>query len=100
MSKNVASMGFDLPALVARKKLVLDHVRVDRSEIAETGEYDLEGLFIRLGSAIDAIGAKRVVLDTIESLFSGFGNTNILRAEFRRLFGWLKEKGVSGGYHR
>jgi circadian clock protein KaiC len=95
LSKNVASMGFDLPALVARKKLVLDHVRIDRSEIEETGEYDLEGLFIRLGSAIDAIGAKRVVLDTIESLFSGFSNTNILRSELRRLFGWLKEKGVS-----
>ena len=95
LSKNVASMGFDLPALVARKKLILDHVRVERSEIAETGEYDLEGLFIRLGSAIDAIGAKRVVLDTIESLFSGFSNTNILRAELRRLFGWLKQKGVS-----
>src|SRR5690349_17961474 len=75
LSENVASMGFDLPSLVARKKLVLDHVRIERSEIAETGEYDLEGLFIRLGSAIDAIGAKRVVLDTIESLFSGFNNT-------------------------
>ncbi len=95
LSKNVASMGFDLPALVARKKLMLDHVRIERSEIAESGEYDLEGLFIRLGNAIDAIGAKRVVLDTIESLFSGFTNTNILRAELRRLFGWLKAKGVS-----
>ena len=95
LSKNVASMGFDLPALVARKKLVLDHVRIDRSEIEETGEYDLEGLFIRLESAIQAVGAKRVVLDTIESLFSGFSNTNILRAELRRLFGWLKAKGVS-----
>ncbi|HET7893518.1 MAG TPA: circadian clock protein KaiC [Candidatus Sulfotelmatobacter sp.] len=95
LSKNVASMGFDLPALVAGKKLVLDHVRIDRSEIEETGEYDLEGLFIRLGSAIDAIGAKRVVLDTIESLFAGFSNTNILRAELRRLFAWLKQKGVS-----
>jgi circadian clock protein KaiC len=95
LSENVASMGFDLPSLVARKKLVLDHVRIERSEIAETGEYDLEGLFIRLGSAIDAIGAKRVVLDTIESLFSGFNNTNILRAELRRLFAWLKQKGVS-----
>ncbi|HZQ70795.1 MAG TPA: circadian clock protein KaiC [Terriglobales bacterium] len=93
--KNVASMGFDLPSMVARKKLVLDHVRVERSEIEETGEYDLEGLFIRLSSAIDAIGAKRVVLDTIESLFSGFSNTNILRAELRRLFAWLKQRGVS-----
>jgi circadian clock protein KaiC len=95
LTENVASMGFDLPALVARKKLALDHVRIDRSEIEETGEYDLEGLFIRLDSAIQAVGAKRVVLDTIESLFSGFNNTNILRAELRRLFGWLKAKGVS-----
>jgi circadian clock protein KaiC len=95
LSTNVASMGFDLPALVARKKLVLDHVRIDRSEIEESGEYDLEGLFIRLESAIQAVGAKRVVLDTIESLFSGFSNTNILRAELRRLFGSLKQKGVS-----
>ncbi len=95
LSQNVASMGFDIPQLVARKKLLLDHVRIERTEIAEAGEYDLEGLFIRLGSAIDAIGAKRVVLDTIESLFSGFSNTNILRAELRRLFAWLKEKRVS-----
>jgi len=79
LSANVASMGFDLPALCARKKLLVDHVRVERSEIEETGEYDLEGLFIRLESAINAVGAKRVVLDTIESLFSSFSNTNILR---------------------
>ena len=83
-------MGFDLPASAHRKKMLVDHVRVERSEIEETGEYDLEGLFIRLGNAIDSIGAKRVVLDTIESLFSGFSNTNILRAELRRLFRWLK----------
>jgi len=95
LSQNVASMGFDLPALCARKRLFLDYVRIERSEIEESGDYDLEGLFIRLGSAIDSIGAKRVVLDTIESLFSGFSNTNILRAELRRLFSWLKEKGVT-----
>lgn len=95
LSKNVASMGFDLPALIARKKLAMDYVRIDSSEIQESGDYDLEGLFLRLGSAIDAIGAKRVVLDTIESLFSGLGNASILRSELRRLFGWLKEKGVS-----
>ncbi len=93
--ENVASMGFDLKALIARKKIFLDHVRVEPSEIAETGEYDLEGLFIRLGNAIATVGAKRVVLDTIESLFSGFADTNILRAELRRLFQWLKEKGVT-----
>ncbi len=95
LSQNVASMGFDLPGLCARKKMILDCIRVERGEIEESGEYDLEGLFIRLGIAIDSIGAKRVVLDTIESLFSGFSNTNILRAELRRLFAWLKSKGVT-----
>jgi circadian clock protein KaiC len=95
LTQNVASMGFDLAALCARKKLFMDYVRVERSEIDETGEYDLEGLFIRLESAMNAVGAKRVVLDTIESLFAGFANTNILRSELRRLFGWLKTKGVT-----
>jgi circadian clock protein KaiC len=95
LTQNVKSLGFDLNDLVRRKKLLLDHVRVERSEIQETGEYDLEGLFIRLNHAIDTIGAKRVVLDTIESLFSGMSNTAILRAELRRLFRWLKDKGVT-----
>jgi circadian clock protein KaiC len=95
LNQNVASLGFDLDALSARRKVVIDHVRVERSEIEETGEYDLEGLFIRLGYAIDSIGAKRVVLDTIESLFAGLSNATILRAELRRLFGWLKDKGVT-----
>ncbi|HEX7893344.1 MAG TPA: circadian clock protein KaiC [Terriglobales bacterium] len=95
LTANVASMGFDLNALCARKKIWLDYVRVERSEIEETGEYDLEGLFIRLDSAIQRVGAKRVVLDTIESLFSGFANSSILRAELRRLFGWLKTRGVT-----
>lgn len=93
--KNVASLGFDLPALVAGKKLVVDHVAIERSEIEETGEYDLEGLFIRLGHAIDSIGAKRVVLDTVEALFSGLPNQAILRAELRRLFRFLRDKGVT-----
>jgi len=93
--KNVASLGFDLEDLVKNKKLSLDHVHIERSEIEETGEYDLEGLFIRLGYAIDSIGAKRVVLDTIESLFAGLPNQLILRAELRRLFHWLKDKGVT-----
>jgi len=95
LTQNVASLGFDLKNLIARKKLVLDFVYIERSEIEETGEYDLEGLFIRLGHAIDSIGAKRVVLDTIESLFSGLPNPLILRAELRRLFRWLKTKGVT-----
>jgi circadian clock protein KaiC len=92
---NVASLGFDLEELVRNKKIALDHVHLERSEIEETGEYDLEGLFIRLGYAIDSIGAKRVVLDTIESLFAGLPNQLILRAELRRLFRWLKDKGVT-----
>ncbi len=95
LAQNVASMGFDLNALIRRKKLVIDHIRVVRSEIEETGSFDLEGLFIRLGLAIDSIGAKRVVLDTLEALFGGFSNTAILRAELRRLFEWLKQRGVT-----
>ena len=95
LAVNVGSLGFDLHALVEEEKLALDYVHVERSEIEETGEYDLDGLFIRLGSAIDAIGAKRVVLDTIEALFSGLSNQSILRAELRRLFRWLKDKGVT-----
>src|SRR5438270_4034260 len=95
LAQNCRSLGFDLDQLVQQKKMVLDFVRVERSEIDETGDYDLEGLFIRLGAAIDAIGAKRVVLDTIETLFSGLQNEAILRAELRRLFRWLKDKGVS-----
>jgi len=95
LTKNVASLGYDLADLSRRKKLTIDYIRVERSEIEETGEYDLEGLFVRLGHAIDSIGAKRVVLDTIEAIFSGFQNTNILRAELRRLFRWLKDKGVT-----
>jgi circadian clock protein KaiC len=95
LTKNVASLGFDLKALVARKQLVLDYVYVDRSEFQETGEYDLEGLFIRLGYAIDSIKARRVVLDTIEGLFTALPNQTIVRAELRRLFRFLKEKGVT-----
>lgn len=95
LTQNVRSLGFDLAELVAQKKIALDHVRVERSEIEETGEYDLDGLFVRLGYAIDSISAKRVVLDTIEALFSGLSNQAILRAELRRLFRWLKDKGVT-----
>ena len=95
IKKNVASLGFNITDLVARKKILIDHVRVERSEIEENGEYDLEGLFIRLDHAIKTIGAKRVVLDTIETLFAGLKNQSILRAEIRRLFGWLKERGMT-----
>jgi circadian clock protein KaiC len=95
LRKNVASLGYDLRDLSDRHKLVIDYVHIERSEIEETGEYDLEGLFVRLGYAIDSIGAKRVVLDTIESIFAGLPNPSILRAELRRLFRWLKDKGVT-----
>jgi circadian clock protein KaiC len=93
--QNVKSLGFDLEKLRAQNKLRIDHVRIERTEIEETGEYDLEALFIRLNYAIDSIGAKRVVLDTIESLFAGMNDLGVLRAELRRLFHWLKEKGVT-----
>jgi circadian clock protein KaiC len=95
LAANVASLGHDLDGLVAAGKLAVDHVRVERSEIEETGQYDLEGLFVRLGYAVESVGARRVVLDTIESLFSGFSDTAILRAELRRLFTWIKERGLT-----
>jgi circadian clock protein KaiC len=92
---NVESLGYNLPSLIASKKLVVDQVKIERGETEESGAYDLEGLFVRLGYAIDRIGAKRVVLDTIENLFSGLSDSTILRSELRRLFAWLKEKGVT-----
>src|SRR5271163_3175040 len=95
LAQNVRSLGFDLDDLIEKKKLAVDYIHIERSEIEETGEYDLEGLFIRLGHAIDSVGAKRVVLDTLETLFSGLPNVAILRSELRRLFRWLKEKGVT-----
>jgi len=95
MASDVASLGFDLPELIATKKLAVDYVRVERGEIEETGEYDLEGLFVRLAHAIRTVGAKRVVLDTIESLFAGLKNDAILRSELRRLFSWLKDQRVT-----
>ena len=95
LAQNVASLGFDLNNLKKEKKLIIEHIQIERSEIAETGEYDLEGLFIRLGHAIDTIGAKRVVLDTIEVLFGALPNQTIVRAELQRLFRWLKNKGVT-----
>ncbi len=95
LAQNVGSLGFDLPNLIASKKLVVDAVTIDSDEIIESGEFDLDGLFVRLNTAIDAVGAKRVVLDTIEALFAALSNVHILRSELRRLFGWLKEKGVT-----
>ena len=95
LTANARWLGFDLEQLAARKQLVLEHVHIERSEIEETGEYDLEGLFIRLGHAVKSIGAKRVVLDTVEALFSGLPNHAILRAELRRLFRWLKDRGLT-----
>jgi circadian clock protein KaiC len=95
LAVNVASLGFDLEKLQADKKIKVDYVHVSRTEIQETGEYDLDGLFVRLDHAISSIEAKRVVLDTIENLFGGLENEGILRAELRRLFTWLKDKGVT-----
>lgn len=95
LTENVRSLGFDLEKLVAEKKIAIDYIHVDPQEIHETGAYDLEGLFLRLGMAIDEVGAKRVVLDTLEALFSGFDNPALLRSELRRLFQWLKDKGVT-----
>ena len=92
LTSNVASLGFDVAALVARKKLAIDHIYLERSLIEESGEYDLEALFVRLGHAVDSIGAKRVLLDSIEALFAGLRNESILRSELRRLFRWLKER--------
>src|ERR1039457_4101306 len=95
LKANVASLGFDLAGLVRRKRIVIDYVHIERSEAQESGEYDLEGLFVRLNHAIDSIGARRVVLDTLEVLFASLPNETILRAELRRLFRWLKDKGVT-----
>ena len=95
LAQDASSLGFDLNALERSKKLVVDYIHIDKSEIAETGEYDLEGLFIRIGSAIDSIGATRILLDTPEALFGGLNDEGLLRSELRRLFRWLKDKGVT-----
>ncbi|OQP62201.1 circadian clock protein KaiC [Niastella populi] len=95
LEQNVASLGFNLKKLQKDGLLWIDHVHIDRTEIEETGMYDLDGLFIRLAHAIDTTGAKRVMLDTIENLFGGFENEGILRAELRRLFSWLKNRGIT-----
>jgi circadian clock protein KaiC len=95
LAENVASLGFDLSDLEARGLLSVDHVHIDPNEIVENGAYDLEGLFLRLGLAIDSVGAKRVVIDTLETLFGGLSNYGIVRAELRRLFDWLKDRGVT-----
>jgi circadian clock protein KaiC len=95
LTANVASLGFDLDSLVKNKKIWLENIRVEQSKIEQSGEYDLEGLFIRIHHAIESISAKRVVLDTIEILFSGLPNPQILRFELQRLLGWLKKKGIT-----
>lgn len=95
IAQNVASLGFNLPDLVRRNRLALEHIHVERNQIEEAGDYNLDGLFLRIGLAVDAVGAKRIVLDTLESLFSGFANQAVLRAELRRLFRWLKDRGLT-----
>jgi len=95
LAANLRSLGFELDTLIATRRIAVDHVHLERSEIEETGDYDLEGLFIRLQLAIDTVGARRVVLDTLEALFAGLSNETLLRAELRRLFRWLKERGMT-----
>jgi circadian clock protein KaiC len=95
LSENTASLGFELDRLMAAQKIHVDQIRIDKNEILETGEYNLDGLFIRLAAAIDSVRAQRVVLDTIEVLFGALTNTGILRGELHRLFSWLKERGVT-----
>ncbi len=95
LKQNFFSLGFNLSELIKKKKIILDHIHIERSEIEETGEYDLEGLFIGIQNEIEEIGVKRIVLDTIEVLFAGLSNEAIIRAELRRLFKWLKDKGMT-----
>jgi circadian clock protein KaiC len=95
LTSNVASLGFDLADLIARKKLAIDHVHIERSLIEEAGEYDLEALFVRLGHAVDSIGARRVLIDSVEALFAGLKDDAVLRSELRRLFRWLKDRNLT-----
>src|ERR1700733_13345295 len=95
LASNVASLGFDVNALVAKKKLAIDYIYLERSLIEEAGDYDLEALFLRIGHAVDSIGAKRVLLDSVEALFAGLQNEGVLRSELRRLFRWLKDRGLT-----
>ena len=95
LADNVGTLGYDVPTLIDQKLLLIDHVEVDRSNLAQSGDFDLEGLFVRLDYAISSIGAKRVVLDTLEVLFAGFDDAALIRNELRRLFTWLKDKGVT-----
>ena len=92
--KDVASLNLDLKVLVSQKKIALEHVVLERKDVQEK-DFNLEGLLIRLEHAIESVNAKRVVLDSIESLFAGITDNGILRLEIKRLFGWLKEKQVT-----
>jgi len=95
LSENVRSLGWNLEELIQQGVLLVDHVMVDPQEIIETGDYNLEGLFVRLAASIEAVGAKRLVLDTFETLYSGFSDANLIRAEMRRLIRWLKERNIT-----
>lgn len=95
LAENMESLGFNLKELEKKKKLAIDYILIERGEVEETGEYDLGGLFIRIEYAVRQVGARRIVIDSIETLFSGLQNENILRAELRRLFRWLKDKGLT-----
>ncbi|MDX2079025.1 MAG: circadian clock protein KaiC [bacterium] len=95
LTQNVASLGFSLTDLIDHNQLVIDHININRAEVEQTGEYDLDGLFVRLEYAIQKVKAKRIVLDTLEALFTALGDTQMLRSELQRLFAWLKNKGVT-----
>src|SRR5664279_2361918 len=95
LAMNVSSLGFDLPELERDGLLAVDALRIDRDALVAAGGFDLEGLFIRLGTAVDSIGAKRVVLDTIEVLFTALGSESTVRAEVSRLLRWLKDRGLT-----
>ena len=100
LAANVASLGYNLPRLQRERLLWLDHVRLDPAEIVETGEYDLEGLFVRIAAGVAAVGAKRIVLDTIEVLFGALSDASVIRSELQRLFRWLKERGLTASHYR
>ncbi len=95
LASNVASLGFDVRALVAQKKLAIDHIYFEPDEVQESGEYDLEALFIRIGHAADSVGARRILIDSVEALFGDLDNDSVLRSELRRLFAWLKQRGLT-----
>ena len=95
LTENTASLGFDLETMTHDKRLSMKQLYYEPDNDVEAGEYDLSGLFAQIGSAIDSVKAQRAVIDGIETLFSYFSREQIVRSELKRLFRWLKEKGVT-----